>query len=80
MPKRKDLLLPYDIVSSLIVLCPDLSILEDDFVETLRILYKKDKKEICDAIDYSIMLGRIIRYNKYLVLNTGVNPEENYKE
>ena len=77
---HKELLLPSDIVSAIIILAPEFSILEDDFIESAAIFYKKDKKQIRDAIDYGVMLNLIRRYKGYLLLNEEKFPKEEYRE
>ena len=79
MPSR-ELLLPADIVSALIILSPDLSILEEDFIESARILYKKDKKQIRDAIDYAVLLSLLTRHKGYLILRKDKFPKETYTD
>lgn len=79
MPTR-ELLLPADIVSAIIILSPDLSILEEDFIDSVNILYKKDKKQIRDAIDYAVILNLLNRHKGYLVLNQQKFPKEYYSE
>lgn len=76
----KDILLPADIVSALIILSLELSILEEDFIESVKVLHKRDEKQIRDAVDYAVMLNMIFRYKGYLVLNREKLPKENYSE
>jgi len=76
----KDILLPHDIVSTIIMLAPKLSINEEDFIESVRILHKRDKRQIRDAIDFAVTLRLVRRHNGYLLLNKERIPEECYTE